>query len=113
MAIAESNVRMYIQQWFKTAGLDVNIDYAWHVDRLRAGCRQCHTVEVLPIPESPDKIDWTLQDYVRRHRPGGPHCRDENAEALKKERERLASLVPIPGTKKAAKPLITTGRRFR
>lgn len=112
-----AGIEQYLRQWMKTAGLDVNIDIAWavDVDRMRIGCRSCHTVEMLPFPRSDDNIDWTIQDYVRRHRPGGPHNIDETQQDLLKERKALVTAPPVPVTadfKRVVKK-ITQGRRFR
>jgi hypothetical protein len=94
--MATENIQTYLQQWLKTAGLDVNIDYAWHVDRMRLDCKQCHTVEVMPLPVSETEIRWELQDYVRRHRPGGPHNLDEKQQDLLAEKKKLAEAMGLP-----------------
>jgi len=120
-------VENILRQWFKSAGLDVNIDFAWGVNRMRLGCKQCHTVEVMPVPVDSHEIRWELQDYVRRHRPGGPHNIDETQLDLNAEKKKLAEAVaswsqpmplpltadfkPVPLKPKTAR--ITQGRRFR
>ena len=96
-------VENILRQWFKSAGLDVNIDFAWGVNRMRLGCKQCHTVEVMPVPVDSHEIRWELQDYVRRHRPGGPHNIDETQLDLNAEKKKLAEAVaswsqPMPLT---------------
>jgi hypothetical protein len=111
-ADVQTTIQSYLHQWMKTAGLDVNIQFAWHADRMRVGCKQCHTVEILPVPIDSDKIDWTLQDYVRRHKPGGPHNIDETQLDLIAARKALVNPVPVTADfKRTAK--ITQGRRFR
>ncbi len=88
---AKVQIETYLRKWMQTAGLDVRIDISWSpdVERMRIGCKSCHTVEMLPFPTSVNEIDWTVQDYVRRHKPGGPHNIEEKQIDLIAQRKAL------------------------
>lgn len=56
---------------------NVHVEWAWFQNRMVLRCRACHAVFKCDLPESPDTIAWDLQQWVKRHVPGGIHDKEE------------------------------------
>jgi hypothetical protein len=67
-----SSIEMYVRQWLKTASpwLQVEFTYGTAVDpfgRCRIYCAKCDHALTCHIPESAEKLDWSMQRFVELH----------------------------------------------
>ena len=72
--MAMSDIKSYMQQWLQTASKgNISVDYAWFQDRMELRCKACNAIFRCSLPSNPTEIDWSVQDWVTKHVPGGVH----------------------------------------
>ena len=72
--MAMSDIKSYMQQWLQTASKgNISVDYARFQDRMELRCKACNAIFRCSLPSNPTEIDWSVQDWVTKHVPGGVH----------------------------------------
>ena len=72
--MAMSDIKSYMQQWLQTASKgNISVDYARFQDRMELRCKACNAIFRCSLPSNPTEIDWSVQDWVTKHMPGGVH----------------------------------------
>ena len=74
----------YLTQWLKTAGGNVSYEHSLLTNRIKFVCNKCEATQTCDSPESPEKFDYVVQEFVNlhAHRPG--HERLEKELAIQK-----------------------------
>ena len=72
--MAMSDIKSYMQQWLQTASKgNISVDYARFQDRMELRCKACNAIFRCSLPSNSTEIDWSVQDWVTKHVPGGVH----------------------------------------
>lgn len=80
MAQVPSTIQEYMRQWLQIATQgNVTVEFALFVNRMELRCKACHALFRVDAPQDPTGIDWSVQQWVNRHVPGGVHDKDEIA----------------------------------
>ena len=112
------SISAYMRQYVKTAtDGNVHIIFAYATDRMQLSCRVCDQALTLSQPESAEKVDWAMQEFVKLHRHA-PLTTGEGTPTQITWHTVPPKITPVTADFKRVKPTrddwgITEGRKFR
>lgn len=110
-----ANLVDYMRQYLKVAtNGNVYCEYASHQDRMRLHCKVCTQTLTRGIPESAEKMDWAMQEFVKLHR----HVINSPEGKIPSTKADWIAPAPVTADFKPVKPKrddwgIAEGRKFR